>query len=177
MVDTTHDSENSPASSSNRSDQRIKELGMVEEQLAKLLSLAGLTLQHLTPPDDEQHSSTTDGFSNVVAEYFETLNQIQLGLRTSMSHLRAARISTRILFEPVHTTIPNCPVGLGNLSTIASPVNTEGSAGQPSGSHARTSLSLASLVAERDAWKDLVDSLEQIKSTRGAKQSGLTPIQ
>ncbi|KAH9465908.1 hypothetical protein MJO28_007684 [Puccinia striiformis f. sp. tritici] len=172
---------------SSHSSQRIIELGIVEEQLSQLLNLASDVLGSLGPPLDEDESTTTaiKSFSSSINEYFELLNKIQSRLRSSMSYLRVARISTRSLFEPAHVTIPNCPVGLGDLNLTAthslSSINQTAPVGttdptfnfsapnhhQSAGKGIQESsptLSLGSLVAERNAWKDLVDSLELIKA-------------
>ncbi|EGG10489.1 uncharacterized protein MELLADRAFT_124662, partial [Melampsora larici-populina 98AG31] len=89
--------------------QRIRELGLVDEQIAALLGMASKALECLSPPPPSaklEDSKSIQTFSESIQEYFTTLNNVQLGLRTSIVHLRAARISTRILFEPPHSNVP-----------------------------------------------------------------------
>jgi hypothetical protein len=108
------------------------------------------------------------------AHKIKHIQKIQLGLRTSMSHLRVSRVSTRILFEPAHVSIPNCPVGLGDLKLTANHTNpafNQNTLNHPSTKEREeeegpSALSLGSLVAERNAWQDLVESLEFIKAQR-----------
>ncbi|KAA1078131.1 hypothetical protein PGT21_029188 [Puccinia graminis f. sp. tritici] len=166
------ESDQSEQTITSTSSQRILELGIVEEQLSQLLNLASDALGSLGPSLDQNESTNTatETFSSSIHQYFELLNKIQLGLRTSMSHLRVSRVSTRILFEPAHVSIPNCPVGLGDLKLMANPTFNQNTLNHPfnkEGQEAGSStLSLGSLVAERNAWQDLVESLEFIKAQR-----------
>lgn len=155
------------------SSQRILELDIIQEQLAQLLNLASQVLGSLAPPLDHQSPSNLEPiqtFSNSIHQYFELLNKIQLGLRTSMSHLRVSRISTRILFEPAHSSLPHCPVGLGNLNL--SHLYSNHHHHRPNHPIQKTPvgrtpiLSVGSLVAERDAWSDLVESLLELVKAR-----------
>lgn len=169
------ESDQSERYTSSTSSQRIIELGVVEDQLAQLLNLASDVLGSLGPSLNEDESTNTaiETFSSSINEYFELLNKIQLGLRTSMSHLRVSRVSTRILFEPAHVSIPNCPVGLGDLTLSANHLSSRPSTHplhadslKDKDEEEPPALSLGSLVAERNAWQDLVESLELIKAQR-----------
>ncbi|PLW16145.1 hypothetical protein PCANC_17170 [Puccinia coronata f. sp. avenae] len=195
-IDQPFPSDHDPlTTTSSSSSQRIVELGIVEEQLGQLLLLASDVLGSLGPEfhDEESCKTAMASFSRSISDYFELLNKIQSRLRTSMSYLRVSRVSTRILFEPAHVSIPNCPVGLGDLS-LATPAVAAGMKKRdaPSSMHRvdiptqqllltqddpdaeedegdqepASTLSLGSLVAERNAWKDLVESLELIKAQR-----------
>jgi len=165
------DSRASPAPSP--SAKRILELCLVQEQLAQLLSLASQVVGALSAPLDTSEGDAatpptatqaqmTATFSDGIQAYFELLNKIQSSMRTSMSYLRASRLSTRILFEPAHVAIAHCAVGLGGLHLPPPERLTADHQEAPSS----PSLSLGALVAERDAWKDLVEALQRIKACR-----------
>lgn len=153
--------------------QRIRELGLVDEQIAALLGMASKALECLSPPAPSaklEDSKSIQTFSESIQEYFTTLNTVQLGLRTSISHVRAARISTRILFEPPHSNVPESCVGLGNLNTISyltdyHEAQTQHQA-QAKIDVKKPLLSLGSLIAERDGWKDFLKALKVLSKQK-----------
>ncbi|KNZ45815.1 uncharacterized protein VP01_778g4 [Puccinia sorghi] len=166
-----HPSPNHPAASypsptPSPSSKRIQELCLVEDQLAQLLNLASEVVGALSAPldtddgDSETAATVRQTFSEGIQAYFDLLNKIQSSLRTSMSYLRASRLSTRILFEPAHVAIPHCGVGLGGLHV--GPPDDQTADQHQDLPPASPSLSLGALVAERDAWILLVQALQQI---------------
>ncbi|CAH7670777.1 hypothetical protein PPACK8108_LOCUS5511 [Phakopsora pachyrhizi] len=166
-------------SGSGTSAQRIKELAIVEHQLSSLLNLAGEAIgclsNNLSSEREEENEEgegavidQTERFSDSIVEYFETLNKIQLGLRTSMSHIRTSKISTRILFEPAHVQVKDCQVGIGGLRMSSDLLSRK--IFEPHGVVKDKEInnidtSISSRTLERDAWLDLIDSLEKLLYT------------
>ncbi|KAH9814977.1 hypothetical protein DFH28DRAFT_969970 [Melampsora americana] len=156
--------------------QRIRDLGVVDEQIAALLRMASKALECLSPPAPSvklEDSKSIQTFSESISEYFTTLNNVQLSLRTSISHLRAARISTRILFEPPHCNVPESSVGLGNLNAISYLANYHEAKTEDQVKAKidvkKPLLSVGSLIAERDGWKDFLKALKTLSQQKDWK--------
>ncbi|BGP50148.1 hypothetical protein JCM10450v2_006059 [Rhodotorula kratochvilovae] len=186
-----------------RAGKRVAELKEVEENLAAVLHFAGCTLASLHPDPlssftsrelatDEDDAAGGPGadakkpegddklvdFAKYAEGFYATLNDVQLGLRTSIRHLRVARTSAAPLVDPSFASL----VAAGGSSTAVGPGGVAAasllgplSGGLPAwkGSTERlpakepvrkengeTKLSVAALELEREAWADLVRALE-----------------
>ncbi|GAA6056831.1 hypothetical protein JCM3770_003591 [Rhodotorula araucariae] len=186
-----------------RAAKRVAELKEVEENLAAVLHFAGCTLASLHPDplssftsrelatdDDDTASGPGAGAKNAEGDdkladfakyaegFYTTLNDVQLGLRTSIRHLRVARTSAAPLIDPSFASL----VAAGGSSTAVGPGGVAAASllaplsgglpvwrgsterlpekGQVQHGSEGTKLSVAALELERDAWADLVRALE-----------------
>ncbi|KAH9983222.1 hypothetical protein BJV77DRAFT_954616, partial [Russula vinacea] len=130
---------------SSRTASQIHDLGRVEKDIGHLLSLASTSLALLSlPQTDAQDDGLPEGderseqFVAKVGEYFETLDGIQMALRSSLAHIRAARISPAVLTAPPAGFVPP-PQGVGlPFPTLRG---------------LRTTRGLLEERVERDAWR------------------------
>ncbi|KAH9074812.1 hypothetical protein EDB83DRAFT_1872484 [Lactarius deliciosus] len=101
---------------SSRTARQIHDLGRVENDIGRLLSLASSSLALLALPQTDapdaglpQGDERSEQFVVEVGKYFETLDSIQMALaalRSSLAHIRAARISPAILTAPPAGFVP-----------------------------------------------------------------------
>ncbi|SGY25599.1 BQ5605_C018g08645 [Microbotryum silenes-dioicae] len=95
---------------------RIHELDIVQQDIAKLLHLAGCTLASLDPEpnpnldlSNEKHTpipeDKNERFDHFAQAYFTTLNDIQLSLRTSIRHLALSKPSLQALLDPNYASL------------------------------------------------------------------------
>ncbi|GAA5943968.1 hypothetical protein JCM1841_004933 [Sporobolomyces salmonicolor] len=183
---------------STRAGKRIAELNAVEENIAVLLHFAGRALASLHPDPmssfttqelEDQEAASTDkkperedkaaDFAQYAESYYETLNDIQFGLRTSIRHLRVSRTSPAPLLDPSFGSLATSggpqpsQVGVGGaaLAELLKPLELsaptwDGKIGRSSEpeqgkDEQRTGkLSVAAKELEREAWKELADALE-----------------
>ncbi|GAA5999286.1 uncharacterized protein JCM10292_001731 [Rhodotorula paludigena] len=203
-----HDAGDGPQT---RAAKRVAELKEVEENIAALLHFAGCTLASLHPDplssftsrelatdddddaDDESSAKRSEQagkepdklaeFSKYAEGYYATLNDIQLALRTSIRHLRAARTSAAPLLDPAFASLVaggggggGGSVGPGGVARGEALRPLEGGVpiwrsgterlpreGKREENEKERVLSVAALEVERDAWADLVRSLEEAR--------------
>ncbi|KAF8496247.1 hypothetical protein F5888DRAFT_1615085, partial [Russula emetica] len=105
------------------------------------------------PEGDER----SEQFVAKVGEYFETLDGIQMALRPSLAHIRAARISPAVLTAPPAGFVPP-PQGVG----LPFPL--------PPGAKEKTHGLLEEHV-ERDAWRGALDALTRLMDARRAAEA------
>ncbi|SCV73698.1 BQ2448_6128 [Microbotryum intermedium] len=126
---------------------RIHELDAIQQDIAKLLHLAGCTLASLDPepnpnldPTTEKHDPDTtipedkkERFDHFARSYFTTLNKadlfivlvhlsqdIQLSLRTSIRHLALSKPSPQALLDPNYASLlPTAALEPGQSSIAA----------------------------------------------------------
>ncbi|KAI0270419.1 hypothetical protein BC834DRAFT_861335 [Gloeopeniophorella convolvens] len=151
---------------SSRTARQIHDLGRVEKDIGHLLSLASSALALLAlpqadapgaglPPGDER----SEQFVAEAGAYFETLDGIQMALRSSLAHIRAARIAPAALTAPPAGFVPpRQGVGL--------PASPGESAEKGSGEKAR---GLLEERVERDAWRGVFDALARLQDARRAE--------
>ena len=71
--------------------ERISQLSQIDNQIASLLSSAGLALQSLTHPEESGKLNTfKETFQKHVSEYFTTLSSIDVNLRRQIYALQEA---------------------------------------------------------------------------------------
>lgn len=71
--------------------ERISQLSQIDDQIASLLSSAGLALQSLTHPDESGKLDTLkETFQTHISEYFTTLSSIDVNLRRQIYALQEA---------------------------------------------------------------------------------------
>ncbi|GJN92967.1 hypothetical protein Rhopal_006012-T1 [Rhodotorula paludigena] len=200
-----HDAGDGPQT---RAAKRVAELKEVEENIAALLHFAGCTLASLHPDplssftsrelatdddaDDESSAKRAEQagkepdklteFSKYAEGYYATLNDIQLALRTSIRHLRAARTSAAPLLDPAFASLVaggaggGGEVGPGGVARGEALRPLEGGVpvwrsgterlpreGKREENETERVLSVAALEVERDAWAGLVRSLEEAR--------------
>ncbi|GAA5881001.1 hypothetical protein JCM16303_004632 [Sporobolomyces ruberrimus] len=186
-----------------RAGKRIAELKEIEDNIAVLLHFAGCALASLHPDplssftsrelavegeDEEQGTAKTglgDGqdkaadFGKYAEAYYTTLNDIQVGLRTSIRHLRVTRTSPAPLLDPTFGSLASSSgpqpsqVGVGGLALadLLKPLDPKtprwdgrnsrvGARETEEREKGRNKLSVAAKEFEKEAWKDLADALE-----------------
>ncbi|GAA5960628.1 hypothetical protein JCM3765_005881 [Sporobolomyces pararoseus] len=192
-----------------RAGKRIAELKEIEDNIAVLLHFAGCALASLHPDplssftsrelelegegEEENENDEAQGnsskaqngdksaeFGKYTEAYYTTLNDIQVGLRTSIRHLRVTRTSPAPLLDPTFGSLASSAgprpsqVGVGGLAIAdllkpldPTPLKWDGlnsrtepdeSAGDGEGGN---QLSLAARELEFEAWKDLADALDK----------------
>ncbi|KAF8496244.1 hypothetical protein F5888DRAFT_1614980, partial [Russula emetica] len=109
------------------------------------------------PEGDER----SEQFVAKVGEYFETLDGIQMVLRSSLAHIRAVRISHAVLTAPPAGFVPP-PQGVG----LPFPL--------PPGIKEKTRGLLEQRV-ERDAWRGALDALTRLMDARRAAEAEAQP--
>ncbi|GAA5841284.1 hypothetical protein JCM3766R1_005014 [Sporobolomyces carnicolor] len=118
-------------------------------------------------------------FGKYAEAYFATLNDIQVGLRTSIRHLRDSRTSPAPLIDPTFGSLGNSAgpapahVGVGGLALarVLEPVESRTATWDGRNSRQQTDaaesadnkgqLSLAARELEREAWNDLANALDR----------------
>ncbi|KAI9453284.1 hypothetical protein F5148DRAFT_1277468 [Russula earlei] len=168
------DDDDDPIWSSSRTARQIHDLGRVEKvsDIGRLLSLASSSLALLSlPQTDASDAGLPEGderseqFVEKVGGYFETLDGIQMALRSSLAHIRAARVSPAVLTAPPAGFVPP-PQGVG-LPLPLTPTPTPG----PSDQKTR---GLLEERVERDAWQGALDALTRLRDARRAEASRIT---
>ncbi|GAA6062853.1 hypothetical protein JCM10212_006106 [Sporobolomyces blumeae] len=190
-----------------RAGKRIAELKEVEDNIAVLLHFAGCALASLhpdplssftsreistegdhNPPGSDpvdvngtQDKDKAQAFARYADAYYTTLNDVQVGLRTSIRHLRVARTSPAPLLDPSlgalgGSTGPHpARVGAGGvaLGEVLEPVAAFGNAGTDrrtsagngngngdgNGRCGTGQLSVAAREFESEAWDELARAL------------------
>ncbi|GAA5997686.1 hypothetical protein JCM5350_003984 [Sporobolomyces pararoseus] len=190
-----------------RAGKRIAELKEIEDNIAVLLHFAGCALASLHPDplssftsrelevegeneneneneaqDDSSHPEKGDKsaeFGKYTEAYYTTLNDIQVGLRTSIRHLRVTRTSPAPLLDPTFGSLASSAgprpsqVGVGGLAIAEllkplDPTTLRWDGGNSrretdvstKGGEGGNQLSLAARELEAEAWKDLADALD-----------------
>ncbi|KAH9958135.1 hypothetical protein BC827DRAFT_1075665, partial [Russula dissimulans] len=172
MSATTQDYDGDPIWPSSRTARQIHDLGRVEKDIGRLLSLASsslalLSLPQTDAPDAElpEGDERSERFVSKVSEYFETLDGIQMALRSSLAHIRAARISPAVLTAPAAGFVPSSQ-GVG-LPLPLAPQPSDRSAGDDSTPKAKEKTrGLLEERVERDAWRGALDALTRLREAR-----------
>ncbi|KIY69364.1 hypothetical protein CYLTODRAFT_420765 [Cylindrobasidium torrendii FP15055 ss-10] len=145
-----------PIWASTKTSRQIAGLGEVEKSIGKLLTLAAssvslLTLPQTDSPDDPlpQGEERIEKFVLEVGDYFETLNSVQEGIRSTLAHIRHARTApTAIEAPPAGFVPPNTGVSLD--------IAADGKALR----------GLQESRIERDAWTGILDALKRLKAAQ-----------
>ncbi|GAA5914011.1 uncharacterized protein JCM6883_007119 [Sporobolomyces salmoneus] len=193
---------------STRAGKRIAELKEIEDNIAVLLHFAGCALASLHPDplssftsrelaiegEDEDGDKAGNPASSSQAQsgvdkstefgkyseaYYASLNDIQIGLRTSIRHLRVTRTSPAPLLDPTFGSLASSanpqpsPVGVGGvaLADLLAPLDLQelrwNGASRERGEETdvrekneELHLSLASRELELDAWRDIANALD-----------------
>lgn len=148
-----------PIWTTSRTARQIYALGEVEKDITRLLSLAASSLSLLTfpqtdAPGDElpQGEERSEQFVLEVSEYFERLDSIQSEIRSSLAHIRHARIAPSTINAPLPRFVPPS-LGVGT----------------PEEGHEREegpSLGFQESRIERDAWQGILGALTRLKAAR-----------
>ncbi|KAA1471378.1 hypothetical protein DENSPDRAFT_880433 [Dentipellis sp. KUC8613] len=175
-----------PIWSSSRTARQIYELGEVEKDIGRLLSLAASSISLLTlpqtdaPEDGLPHGGERDErFVEEVSEYFERLDNIQIAMRSSLAHIRQSRIAPSAIDAPPPGFVPSA-LGVGlppsthtHTHAHASASSVSASAG-PGDAHAHTprpkTRGLQEERVERDAWKGMLQALTKLKDVRARER-------
>ncbi|KAI0289289.1 hypothetical protein BC826DRAFT_1032729 [Russula brevipes] len=172
-MSATHpqDYDDDPIWSSSRTARQIHDLGRVEKDIGRLLTLASsslalLSLPQTDAPDAElpEGDERSEQFVEKVGEYFQTLDGIQTALRSSLAHIRAARISPAVLTAPPAGFVPPPQGGRGGGGGGGSDSMVEGN----SKAKERTRGLLEERV-ESDAWRGALDALTRLRDARRAE--------
>ncbi|KAI5124103.1 hypothetical protein M0805_000917 [Coniferiporia weirii] len=154
-----------PIWTSSRSARQIYALGEVEKDIGKLLSLAAssialLTLPQTDPPDSTlpQNEERSEQFVLEVSEYFERLDQIHINIRSTLAHIRQARIAPSAINAPPPNFVPQ-PAGVGTPVLDSGEESTQGDI-----SSAKRGLQEERI--NRDAWRGILDALARLKEAR-----------
>ncbi|KAI0256404.1 hypothetical protein BJV78DRAFT_1087715, partial [Lactifluus subvellereus] len=100
------------------------------------------------PQGDER----SEQFVAEVGQYFDTLDGIQMALRSSLAHIRSARISPAVLTTPPAGFVP--PQPQGNEGNVKMKEKTRG---------------LLKKCVERDGWCGVLDALTRLRDARHAE--------
>ncbi|KAJ7492176.1 hypothetical protein FB451DRAFT_1022422 [Mycena latifolia] len=157
-----------PIWTSTKTARQIADLNQVDKDITRLLVLAAscislLTLPQTDAPEDNlpQGDERSEQFVLEVSEYFERLDLIQDRIRSSLAHIRHARIAPSAINAPPPNFVPPS-LGVG----MPSP-NEEGSA-------LRKNRGLQEERIERDAWKGILDALRRLKAEQQLKEPQVT---
>lgn len=147
------------------------------QDISRLLSLAASSISLLALPQTDdaerplpQGEERSEQFVLEVSEYFERLEvrsssicqtqtyirpqSIQHAMRSSLAHIRQARVAPTAINAPAMGTVPAAlGVGLPSIDTEA----------------ARRTRGLQEERVERDAWTGIVDALKRLKAARDAE--------
>jgi hypothetical protein len=163
-------------------------------------SLALLSLPQTDAPDENlpEGDDRSEQFVAKVGEYFETLDVrlpapphppisltnyitlqgIQMVLRSSLAHIRAARVSPAVLTAPPAGFVPP-PQGVGLPFPLPPGVSDGGSSGTGAeGSHSQAKEKTRGLLeerVERDAWRGALDALTRLMDARRAAEVETQP--
>ncbi|KAF5385265.1 hypothetical protein D9615_001150 [Tricholomella constricta] len=156
-----------PIWTTSRTARQIYALGVVEKDITRLLSLAAssislLTLPQTDGPDDNlpQGEERSEQFVLEVSEYFERLDSIQGAIRSSLAHIRHARIAPSAINAPPPGFIPpSLGVGLPQIQ----------------GDDGKKNRGLQEERIERDAWQGILGALTRLKAAQDAAKNGPGP--
>jgi len=143
---------------SSRTARQIYALSEVEEGISRLLSLAASSISLLTLPQTDtpedglpQGGERSEQFVLEASEYFERLDQIHIGIRSSLAHIRQSRIAPSAINAPPPNFIPpSLGVGMPSETT----------------SGGKGSRGLQEERVERDAWVGILDALTRLKEAK-----------
>jgi hypothetical protein len=106
-----------------------------------------------------------------------------MALRSSLAHIRAARISPAVLTAPPAGFVPP-PQGVGLPFPLPPPPGASdrsGSSGSGAeGSHSQAKEKTRGLLeerVERDAWRGALDALTRLMDARRAAEAGAQPME
>ncbi|KAI0295141.1 hypothetical protein B0F90DRAFT_1638345 [Multifurca ochricompacta] len=137
-----HEYDSDPIFSSSRTARQIHDLALPQTDAPD----AGL------PKGDER----SEQFVAEVGQYFETLDGIQMALRSSLAHIRAASISPAVLTAPPNGFVPP-PQGSGDKAAGGGVEVKDKTRG------------LLEERVERDAWRGVLDALSRLRDARRAE--------
>ncbi|KAI0064487.1 hypothetical protein BV25DRAFT_1822845 [Artomyces pyxidatus] len=128
---------------------------MLQQDIGRLLSLASSSIALLSLPQTDDSDSTlskgeerSEQFVLEASEYFERLDAIQMAIRSSLAHIRQARIAPSALDAPPPGFVPPAQgVGL------------------PGGSDPKM-RGLQEERVERDAWRGVLDALTRLRDAQ-----------
>ncbi|KAI9447739.1 hypothetical protein H4582DRAFT_1896007 [Lactarius indigo] len=159
---------------SSRTARQIHDLGRVENDIGRLLSLASSSLALLSLPQTDapdaglpQGDERSEQFVVEVGKYFETLDSIQMALRSSLAHIRAARISPAVLTAPPVGFVPP-PQGVG-LPSPPAPGGLQLSSDADGEGVKEQTRGLLEERVERDAWHGVLNALTRLRDARRAE--------
>ncbi|KAG8812452.1 hypothetical protein FRC17_002029 [Serendipita sp. 399] len=171
--------------------KQIQKLCQVEQDIVRLMELASTSMSLLALPQTDSAEeaqelprgpSRSDAFATNAEAYFETLNTIQMGIRTSIARVRAGRIAPNSLKAPegrisapraLGTTMP-APTGAkpgGKGSSVG--IGLDGRNG--GGAHFQPGFQERKIEAE--AWNGVAEALQTVvaasasASAKGASKS------
>ncbi|KAF8270966.1 hypothetical protein EI94DRAFT_1721624 [Lactarius quietus] len=163
---------------SSRTARQIRDLGLVENDIGRLLSLASSSLALLALPQTDapdaglpQGDERSEQFVAEVSKYFETLDSIQVALRSSLAYIRAARISPAVLTAPPAGFVPP-PQGVGLPASPAPGGQMLLSDAGGGGGVKEQTRGLLEERVERDAWRGVLDALTRLRDARRAEAAG-----
>jgi len=147
-----------PIWTTSRTARQIYALNEVDKDIARLLALAAssislLTLPQTDGPEDNlpQGEERSEQFVLEVSEYFERLDSIQGAIRSSLAHIRHARIAPSAIVAPPPGFIPpSLGVGLP----------------QSESDDGKRHHGFQEARIERDAWQSILNSLTKIKAAQ-----------
>lgn len=156
-----------PIWTTSRTARQIYALGEVEKDITRLLSLAAssislLTLPQTDGPDDNlpQGEERSEQFVLEVSEYFERLDSIQNAIRSSLAHIRHARIAPSAINAPPPGFIPpSLGVGLP----------------QSEGDDGKKNRGLQEERIERDAWQGILAALTRLRAAQNDAKKDAEP--
>ncbi|KAH9960239.1 hypothetical protein BGW80DRAFT_1365509 [Lactifluus volemus] len=169
-----------PIWSSSRTARQIHDLGKVEKDIGRLLSLASSSLALLSLPQTDapdaglpQGDERSEQFVAEVGQYFETLDGIQTALRSSLAHIRSERIPPAVLTAPPTGFVPP-PQGVGLPLPPAghAPAAPSTNAGAGNDGDTKPKAKTRGLLeerVERDAWRGVLDALGRLRDARRAE--------
>ncbi|KAG6851361.1 hypothetical protein H0H93_005759 [Arthromyces matolae] len=146
-----------PIWTTSRTARQIYALSEVEKDIARLLHLAAssislLTLPQTDGPDDNlpEGEERSEQFVLEVSEYFERLDSIQNAIRSSLAHIRHARIAPSAINAPPPGFIPpSLGVGLPQNGT----------------DDVKRLRGLQEERIARDAWQGILTALTRLKAS------------
>jgi len=158
-------------------ESQIEELTLNERRISRLLHLAGKTMAALHPDTDsfaepvESTSGNTESkvwdsasadqanasVNQLAAEYFSTLNEVQLSLRTAIAQLQNHRISLLSLMTSISLiTGTGSTIGPGGLRLRSINV----------GEESLPELGLGAAKLEKKAWQDITAALCDLRDAK-----------
>ncbi|KAG6911351.1 hypothetical protein DXG01_001022 [Tephrocybe rancida] len=149
-----------PIWTTSRTSRQIYALTEVEKDITHLLALAASSISLLTLPQTDglddglpQGEERSEQFVLEVSEYFERLDTIQNAIRSSLAHIRHARIAPSAINAPLPGFIPpSLGVGLPQSD------NDDG----------KKTRGLQEERIERDTWQGILAALTRLKAAQDA---------
>jgi len=147
--------------------KQIKRLGEVEQDIVRLMELASESMSLLALPQTDSNEEAqvlprgpnrSAAFATNAEQYFQTLNAIQTGMRTSIARVRAARIPPGALKAPEGRAWPNKALGMGLPSANGRAEKGGGEGFQET-------------KVEAEAWKGMARALESVVSSVSSSSS------